>query len=44
MPFSEEIARLKAITPEGHDLYSAPRDARKVEGVAIICRNDLNVK
>ena len=42
--FSEEIAKLKAITPGGYEPYSAPRDARNVGGVTIICRNVLKCK
>ena len=42
--FSEEIAKLKAITPGGYEPYSAPRDARKGGGVGIICRNVLKCK
>ena len=42
--FSEEIAKLKAITPGGYESYSAPRDARNGGGVAIICRNVLKCK
>ena len=42
--FSEEIAKLKAITPGGYEPYSAPRDARNGGGVVIICRNVLKCR
>ena len=42
--FSEEITKLKAITPGGYGPYSVPRDARMGGVVAIICRNVLKCR
>ena len=42
--YSDQDAKMKAITPEGYDICSNSRDSRKGGGVAIVCRRELRCK
>ena len=42
--YSDQDAKMKAITPEGYDIFSNSRDSRKGGGVAIVCRRELRCR
>ena len=42
--YSDQDAKMKAITPDGYIMFSNSRDSRKGGGVAIICRRELSCK